>query len=259
MEENSQAEVQVKRTVPPSVVVSGDINYRSVSGLKEALAKLIEEGCRQICLDCKTVDFVDSSGIGVIASAAGRLKSSGGQLQLRHRTRQLEHALVVSGFASLIQTDETQPSAPPPAVAADHVWQTMDLSLPARADVDAVIRRRVMEIAQTMPFSREDLDDIKLAVGEAASNAFRHGRFDDEADKVRVSCISNSRGLTAEITNPGIPFDPAAITAPDVSRLPEGGMGIHFMRASMDRVEFEFGPRSITVRLTKEFGGASER
>jgi len=54
-----------------------------------------------------------------------------------------------------------------------------------------------------------------------------------------------------EITDPGPGFDPGTVPTPLAGELREGGMGIHFMRLTMDDVRYRFDDRGTTVRLQK--------
>ncbi len=51
------------------VEVDGDIDYFSVSELKNSIFSLINDKVRSIILDLKDVEYMDSSGIGLIVTA----------------------------------------------------------------------------------------------------------------------------------------------------------------------------------------------
>ena len=94
------------------------------------------------------------------------------------------------------------------------------------------------------------LDAVNLAVGEAASNAVRHGCREDERLRVGVRSATNGQTLVVEIRDPGPGFNPDAVRSPEVGELREGGMGIYFMRLTMDEVSYSF-EGGTTVRLVK--------
>jgi serine/threonine-protein kinase RsbW len=110
-----------------------------------------------------------------------------------------------------------------------------------------------------MPFTSDDIDDIRLAVGEAVSNAIRHGCPKNDEDRLTVRCVGDTEKLVVEIHNPGQPFDPDSIPIPDPALLREGGMGIFFMRASMDQVNYNFDETGTTVIMTKFVGAEDAR
>jgi serine/threonine-protein kinase RsbW len=249
----SDCTVSIEPGVPPLVVVAGEVNYESAPRIREVLSALQHEGQSRLILDCSRVDFIDSSGIGAIVHCAQSLKQCGGGLVLKAATHQLLHALRVSGFIDqldlLTQFSEVARMHWPQGMKG--VWQQSELRLPLKADRDGLMRKRVTEMAAAMPFTRDQIDDIRLAVGEAVSNAVRHGCSGSELDMLTMRCAADGEKLVVSIHNPGRPFDPGAIPVPDPRVLREGGMGIFFMRSSMDLVEYEFDPTGTTVIMTK--------
>lgn len=125
-------------------------------------------------------------------------------------------------------------------------------AVPATLNACAIIRDHVDEIARNLPFTPEDLEDIRLAVGEAASNAVKHGCRDRSWAKVAVCCRIKSSELGIEVEDSGDGFDPTLVDDPHFEEFPEGGMGIFYMRRVMDSVSFCFdgGTR---VTLVKKF------
>jgi serine/threonine-protein kinase RsbW len=130
------------------------------------------------------------------------------------------------------------------------IWQHAAFSVPARASLVSHIRSRVTELVESVPLADEYLDGIRLAVGEAASNAVRHGCRGNEELKVRVECSTDGQTLVVEISDPGPGFDPDAVPMPQMGEV-EGGMGIHFMRLTMDEVTYHFDGSGTKVRLSK--------
>jgi anti-sigma B factor antagonist len=62
----------------------GDIDYFNVSELKNAIFKLINNNVRSIILDLKDVDYMDSSGIGLIVTAFKVMHTYNGTIALLH-------------------------------------------------------------------------------------------------------------------------------------------------------------------------------
>lgn len=248
--------INVKQSNPPVLIVSGEVNYQSAPRIVGTFKRLYDEGSHEVALDCSAVNFIDSSGIGAIVHAAQAMRKSGGGIRLIAATAQLVHALQVSGFAGLLDMDQSVVAQPRDErkTANAGAWQQSTLSVPLTADMDGLVRKRVTELAETMPFTQEHIDDIKLAVGEAVSNAIRHGQPTEKNDRLTVRCMGDSEKIVVEIHNPGQPFDPDAVPIPNPNHLREGGMGIFFMRSTMDRVEYSFDETGTTVSLTKYIG-----
>src|SRR5205823_11861946 len=120
------------------------------------------------------------------------------------------------------------------------VWQHLAFTIPARTHLVKHIRTRISEMLQSLGPDSQLLDAVNLAVGEAASNAVRHGCREDDSLKVRVKSATNGHTLVVEINDPGPGFDPDGVRSPEVGELREGGMGIYFMRLTMDEVTYSF-------------------
>ena len=259
---SAECTVTIEPGKVPVVVVVGEVNYESAPRIRQALSQLQLEGHLSLALDCSSVDFIDSSGIGAVVHAAETLRQAGGSLRLRGAAPQLVHALQVSGFAGLLDLQKLEESplcraAVERRAGAPGIQRQARFSVPLLTDEGGTVRKRVTEIAETMPFSREQIDDIRLAVGEAVANAVRHGRR-NEHDCLTVHCTADSDKLVVRIHNPGKPFNPDAVPLPDPYHVREGGLGIFFMRASMDSVDYSFDKAGTTVTMVKYVCAASE-
>jgi anti-sigma B factor antagonist len=76
-------QIDEKRIEPDIVMVAltGRFALENQSHRVELIVdELVKEGCTRAILDLTGVNYSDSSGIGLIALAAGRLKEAGGKL-----------------------------------------------------------------------------------------------------------------------------------------------------------------------------------
>ena len=64
------------------VTATGEIDLHSASQLEEILEGLLRERARSIVLDLRTLEFMDSTGLGVVTRAAKRARAGGGELVL---------------------------------------------------------------------------------------------------------------------------------------------------------------------------------
>jgi len=251
----SLANLQIRVEWPdrPVLILQGEVDFRTAPQIREAIRELVDAGHRQIWVDASAVDFIDSSGISALFDSTKMLEPLGGRLHLRSPSEQLLHVLQVVGFAAHFDLDaEEAPLAecdPIPIVSRQ--WQATRFRVPCHLDLVARIRDRVAEIARFMPFTSQEVDDLKLAIGEAASNAFRHGCRNKEDDTIVVHCVADGQTLTIEITDPGPGFDYDDLRPPVIEEIRDGGMGIHFMKLLMDAVEFRLGAEGFTVRMVK--------
>lgn len=64
------------------VEARGEVDIYTSSLLRERLVEVVEAGARQVVVDLSRVDFLDSSGLGVLVGALKRLRTAGGDLSL---------------------------------------------------------------------------------------------------------------------------------------------------------------------------------
>jgi anti-sigma B factor antagonist len=72
------------RTVADHAVLSvgGEVDVYTAPQLRERLFELIDGGGRKVVVDLGRVDFLDSTGLGVLVGALRRLRAAGGSFGL---------------------------------------------------------------------------------------------------------------------------------------------------------------------------------
>ncbi len=120
-----------------------------------------------------------------------------------------------------------------------------------RAEIEAV-QRQVMEALQQRRYDTESCFAVRVALGEALANAFKHGNRDDAEKAVTLECRIDATRVTLEVEDEGEGFDPSSVpnpTEPENLDIPSG-RGIALMRSYMTEVSFV--PPGNRVRLTYE-------
>lgn len=127
----------------------------------------------------------------------------------------------------------------------------IELRIPSSPVYISVARQAVESVARRLPFGRTELEDVKLAVGEACNNAVKHGCATNGGATVTVRCTIAPSALEIEVRNchaSGQPC-PSIDTTPDLNK--EGGLGFFLMRQLVDQVEFIWEEECAVVRLIK--------
>lgn len=130
------------------------------------------------------------------------------------------------------------------------------LEIPPRLDYLAVVRLVVATAAALdppLPDSR--LDDLRLAVTEACSNAIKAHRPEAVDEPVVISCHLEPDLFRVEIRDRGPGFDPDALARlpdpTDPTRLQhESGLGIPLIKVLTDDVTFEPAGDGTIVSMT---------
>jgi anti-sigma B factor antagonist len=83
MSEQMQLRTEVVDIAGWTVVsVFGEVDVATAPELKERLTGLVNEGRVKLVLDLSVVDFLDSTGLGMIVSALKRARTHGGDLSI---------------------------------------------------------------------------------------------------------------------------------------------------------------------------------
>jgi serine/threonine-protein kinase RsbW len=132
----------------------------------------------------------------------------------------------------------------------------VELEVPARAEFVALARMVVASVASTRrDLPPERVDDLRLAVSEACTNAIEAHRAAAVGDPVLVRVWEDDERLDVSVEDHGNGFDPnrlpthPPVTDPDRLNF-ERGLGIPLMRRLVDHVEFSSSAHGTAVRMT---------
>lgn len=222
--------------------VRGDIDAFTVPDLKAALDGALNRGCTSIVLDLSHVSYLDSSALGLIVWLNRILEPKDGKLVLAGATGDVTRILEISGLIGAAPTvsaasDTTdalagltlaEPTSPP-------LWTQM-IQIPAAPSSLADARQEICCLLEPLDLVESSLFDVRVAVGEALSNAVRHGSPRGETDVVLVSVTAYDDRVVITVTDTGSGFNGVAASSGDPYAA--SGRGVMFMRALMDQVEF---------------------
>ena len=82
--------------------VAGDLDIGSIAAFRSAVSELMGAGRRDVCVDLAGLDFMDSTGLGVLMWAHHRLEAAGGHLTLVNAHGNVERVLELTGTAKLL-------------------------------------------------------------------------------------------------------------------------------------------------------------
>jgi len=120
-----------------------------------------------------------------------------------------------------------------------------------------VARLLVAMIAAQADFTVAEVDEVKLAVSEAVTNAVVHGYGSHAGQVVRLEVTLEANSLEVTVIDQGRGIDNVALAMePTVSSDPDRmGLGFSFMQSHMDSLQVDSAPgRGTRVRMTKQAG-----
>jgi serine/threonine-protein kinase RsbW len=138
----------------------------------------------------------------------------------------------------------------------------IEMKIPAKPEFVGVIRLTLSGIASRMGFTYEDLDDLKIAVSEACTNAVQHAYKNDSHGEVKIGFGLYRNRIEIMVADHGQSFDfeqaRKALGPYDhhdsVEFLREGGLGLYLIESLMDEVRI-YHNVGVSVFMTKYLEG----
>ena len=83
--------------------IKGEVDHHSAMPLRQAIDKSMKAfGCSDLVLDFSGVEFMDSSGIGVVLGRYKKLQKSGGKIYISGCSNYIENLLDMAGVFSIV-------------------------------------------------------------------------------------------------------------------------------------------------------------
>jgi len=141
-------------------------------------------------------------------------------------------------------------------------YDYVEMKIPAKSEYVGVVRLTISGIASRMGFSFDDIEDLKIAVSEACTNAVQHAYKEGEDGEILIGCGVYEDRLELMVADHGhsCNFDEVRLGLgpyhkdQQVEFMREGGLGIYLIETLMDRVEIR-QHLGVMVFMTKFFRG----
>lgn len=236
--------------------LEGDVDIAVVPEVRRRLDSALEQGCTNVILDLEKVAYADSSALGLLVWLDHRLGPVSGRVVLAGANRDVARILEISGLAYVARDFAMSSSVGAalegielPEQASSALW-SREIEIESRPDLLGTVREQVATELVPLGFPDAALFDVKVALGEALSNAVRHGQPHDGEGRIRVGVSAYDDRVVIDVMDNGVGFDGANSAPGDLYAT--SGRGLMFMRALVDRVEFEPSSMGGTkVRLVK--------
>ncbi|HZV59729.1 MAG TPA: ATP-binding protein [Candidatus Eremiobacteraceae bacterium] len=123
----------------------------------------------------------------------------------------------------------------------------------------AVVRGMTEQMCEVLGFSAAECRSVTRAVDEALSNIIRHAYKGARERTIQLS-LSQIRtrrngharqGLEILLEDTGPAVDPTKLCPRDLDEVRPGGLGLHFIRQSMDKIQYQRSGRVNRLWLSK--------
>lgn len=83
------------------LAVRGEVDVYTAPRLRESLVDLVSDGANRIVVDLEGVDFLDSTGIGVLVGGLKRVRTHGGELALVCTQQRILKVFDITGLSTI--------------------------------------------------------------------------------------------------------------------------------------------------------------
>ena len=130
-------------------------------------------------------------------------------------------------------------------------YDLISMNMSVNPDFVSVIRLTLSGVASRIGFSLDDIEDMKVCVSEACTNAIKHSK----KDEFQVKFYVYPDRLTIEVLDDGIGYDVDSLASPDLKNPKTSGLGIFIIKTLMDEVEIKSCNKWGTIiKMTKLVG-----
>jgi serine/threonine-protein kinase RsbW len=131
---------------------------------------------------------------------------------------------------------------------------TVELRIPSKPEWVAVARLAVAAIANRLPFSVEEIEDLKLAIAEACTICIQHSVGNATID---ITCDAAATSLRVEVRDGRYRTQSEGAAKRHPATAVEGeGLGIFLIQALMDNLEYNVDPATGAQLVMTKLAGA---
>jgi len=135
----------------------------------------------------------------------------------------------------------------------------LSLQLESNPEALCLVRATLQRATEILRFPEEDSRAIVRSVDEALANVIRHAYRGQGGLPIQVTCrriwtreeSAAPEGIEILLEDSGVPASPDELKGRDLDELRPGGLGLHFIKESMDVVEFKRENGRNLLRLVK--------
>ncbi len=135
----------------------------------------------------------------------------------------------------------------------------LKLELQSNPELLCAVRGAMEKLTERMGFLEPECRSVTRAVDEAMTNIIRHAYGNQPDQPIELTCFRAKRaadgesvdGLEIILKDQGAQVDPEEMRGHPLDEVKPGGLGLHYIRQSMDVIEFTRAEGTNQLRLVK--------
>ncbi len=130
-------------------------------------------------------------------------------------------------------------------------YEMISMNMSSNPNFVSVVRLTTSGIASKMGFTLDDIEDLKVSISEACTNAIKHSK----EMNFEVNFYMYKDRLTVEVKDKGIGYDMDSVATPDLSDPKTSGLGLFIIKTLMDEVDVcTCNGNGTAIKMTKMVG-----
>ncbi len=88
-----------------TVFVSGEIDIYTAQQFKERLYNVVDRSDKDVTIDCDSLNYIDSTGLGIFVGALKKIRISGRNIHIKNIKDNIKKLFVITGLDKLFIID----------------------------------------------------------------------------------------------------------------------------------------------------------
>lgn len=132
--------------------------------------------------------------------------------------------------------------------------QKVKIEMTSNPELVSVIRLTTSGIASKAGFDFDEIEDMKVAVSEACTNAIKHS----EEEQFCITYFWNDKKIEIQIKDEGTGYEVSSVKEPEIEKLNESGLGLFIIKTLMDEVDIKSVKGDGTIIKMIKYLGAED-
>ena len=218
-----------------TVHLNGEIDMDVTEKAKEIIMPLIEAK-KEVHLNLKDVQYMDSSGISVLIESHQKATELGTKVILKEISKSVLKVIMMAKLEQILNLDWTMSEG----IISITEQKDFVVSSSSLKEVRSFSRK----VFEKLDINQDLKDELVLAIAEAAQNIVKHAyKGQDTEDKMEIKISLDKGQLEIGFFDKGRPVDKENIRHRNIDDIKPGGLGTYFIQQIMDAVVFKEGEK----------------